>query len=133
MVELDKKARAFLEGKNFAHVATLSGDGTVRVSPVWVDIEDGRPVFNTAVGNAKEKNMRRDPRVTLAVQDMSDPYTYLEVVGVAEMTLDGAEEGVDALAKKYLDLDEYPGRQPGEKRVKIFVNPTRVAGILEPE
>jgi PPOX class probable F420-dependent enzyme len=91
---------------------------------VWVDIKDGLPVVNTAEGRAWPNNLERDPRVTLTVQNMENPYEYLEVRGrVAERTHDGADEHIDSLAKKYLGKDEYPYRQPGEQRVIIRVEP----------
>jgi PPOX class probable F420-dependent enzyme len=124
---IEGRAEELLQGKNFCHVSTLSGDGTVHAAPVWVDVQDGRPVLNSAEGRAWPRNLQRDPRVTLTVQNMENPYEYLEVRGqVAEMTHDGADEHIDGLAKKYMGVDEYPMRQPGEQRVIIRVNPERV-------
>ena len=58
---------------------------------------------------------------------MENPYEYVEVRGkVAERTHDGADEHIDALAKKYLDVDSYPFRQEGEQRVKFTLAPERV-------
>ncbi len=104
-----QRRRRLLKGKNFAHVATLRADGSVQTAPVWVDVQDGRPVVNSAEGRAWPRNLERDPRVTLTVQNMENPYEYVEVRGhVAERTHDGADEHIDALAKKYLDKDSYP-------------------------
>jgi hypothetical protein len=65
--------------------------------------------------------------VTLAVQNMENPYEYVEIRGtVAERTHDGADEHIDSLAKKYMDLDSYPLRQPGEQRVIIRIQPEHV-------
>jgi hypothetical protein len=71
--------------------------------------------------------------VTLTIQDLSDPYTYVEIVGRAELTDDGAEEHVDALAKRYMGVDVYPYREEGERRVKVYVDPAEVRGMLESE
>ncbi len=126
-VRVEGRAEELMKGKNFAHVATLRGDGTVHGVPVWVDIEDGRPVLNSAEGRAWPRNLERDPRVTLTVQNLENPYEYVEVRGVvAERTHDGADEHIDHLAKKYLDADEYPARKPGEQRVIIRVEPEHV-------
>ncbi len=120
-------AQALLEGKNFANVATLRADGSVQVSPVWVDFEDGKPVVNSAEGRAWPRNLERDPRVTLAVQNLENPYEYVEIRGkVVERTHDGADEHIDSLAKKYMGLDSYPLRQPGEQRVILRVQPEHV-------
>ena len=81
-------------------------------------------MLNTAEGRAWLRNLERDPRVTLTVPNLENPYEYLEVRGrIAERTHDGADEHIDALAKKYLGADEYPYRQPGEQRVIVRVEP----------
>ena len=127
MASIDSKAEELLKGKNFANVATLRADGSVQVSPVWVDVRDGRPAVNSAEGRAWPRNLERDPRVTISVQNMENPYEYVEIRGrVAERTHDGADEDIDALAKKYLGVDEYPYRQPGEQRVIIAIEPEHV-------
>ena len=124
---IDDRAEGLLKAKNFCHVATLRADGTVHGVPVWVDVQDGRPVLNSAEGRAWVRNLERDPRITLTVQNLENPYEYLEVRGrVAERTRDGADEHIDALAKKYMGAEEYPLRQPGEQRVIIRVEPEHV-------
>jgi PPOX class probable F420-dependent enzyme len=125
--KIEGRAEELLKGKNFANVATLRRDGTVQVAPVWVDVEDGRPVINSAEGRAWPRNLERDPRITLSVQNMENPYEYVEVRGrVAERTTEGADEHIDRMAKKYMGVDEYPMRQPGEQRVIIRVEPEHV-------
>jgi PPOX class probable F420-dependent enzyme len=125
--KIEGRGAELLEGKNFCHVATLRADGTVQGAPTWVDLQNGRPVLNTAEGRAWPRNLERDPHVTLTVQNMENPYEYVEIRGkVAERTHEGADEHIDALAKKYLGQDEYPYRQPGEQRVIIRVEPEHV-------
>lgn len=124
--EIPAAARHLLQGKNFAHVATLMEDGSPQVSPVWVDEEDGLLVFNTAAGRFKERNLRRDPRVAISITDSENPYEALLVRGRAlEITEVGAREHIDRLAKRYRDLDEYPS-QEGEVRLIVRILPERV-------
>jgi PPOX class probable F420-dependent enzyme len=124
---VEGRAAELLEGKNFCHVATLRSDGSVHGVPVWVDIQDGAPVLNTAEGRAWPRNLERDPRVTLTVQNIENPYEYVEIRGrVSETTHEGADAHIDAMAKKYMGVDEYPLRQPGEQRVIIRVEPEHV-------
>ncbi len=124
---LEGPAIELLKAKNFANVATLRADGSAQVSPVWVDVQDGKPVVNSAEGRAWPRNLERDPRVTLAVQNLENPYEYVEIRGtVAERTHEGADEHIDALAKKYLGVDRYPARQPGEQRVILRLEPEHV-------
>jgi PPOX class probable F420-dependent enzyme len=125
--KVEGRAEELLQGKNFCLVATLRSDGSVQAAPVWVDVQDGRPVLNTAEGRAWPRNLERDPRVTLTVQNMENPYEYVTIRGhVAERTHEGADEHIDALAMKYLGQDSYPYRQPGEQRVIIRVEPDQV-------
>lgn len=124
---IEGRGAELLQAKNFANVATLRSDGSVHAVPVWVDVQEGRPVLNTAEGRAWPRNLERDPRVTITVQNLENPYEYIMVRGrVSERTHEGADEHIDSLAKKYLDKDSYPFRQPGEQRLIIRVEPDYV-------
>src|SRR5277367_473619 len=122
--KIEGRAEELLKGKNYANVATLRSDGKIHGAPVWVDVQDGLAVLNSAEGRAWPKNLERDPHLTLTVQNMENPYEYVEIRGaVAERTHEGADEHIDAMAKKYMGADEYPLRQPGEQRLIIRVEP----------
>lgn len=114
----------------FAGLATVMPDGHPQVTPVWVDYQDGLIVLNSAKGRIKDKNLRRDPRVALAIIDPSNPYRYLQVRGqVVDITEEGADDHINRMAKKYLGKDVYPFRQPGEVRVLYKISPDRVQGM----
>ena len=114
-------------GKAFVHLATRMSDGSPQVSPVWVDLEGGQIVVNSAKGRLKDKNMRADPRVALSVTDPENPYRSVMVRGkVVKITEEGADDHIDKMAKKYLGQDKYPLRQPGEVRVLYYIQPERV-------
>ncbi len=111
----------------FAHLATLMPDGSPQVTPVWFDYDGSHIRVNSAKGRVKDKNMRRDKRVALAVQDPDNAYRYLAEQGeITEITEDGADAHIDSLAKKYLGKDKYPFRQPGEVRVIYKIRPEKV-------
>jgi PPOX class probable F420-dependent enzyme len=131
MVELPELAlRLLKEGKNFATVATLMPDGSPHATVIWIDTDGKHVIFNTAEGRIKTKNLRRDPRVAIAVMNSENPYQQVMVRGhVVEMAHEGADAHIDRLAKKYLGVDKYPYRGPGEQRVIIKVAPDRV-GIM---
>ena len=113
----------------FASLATLMPDGSPQVTPVWVDYDGKHVLFNSAQGRVKDKNVRRDPRVSLAIQDPENPYRYLEVRGrVVEITKDGADEHIDKLSKKYLGKP-YPYRKPSEVRVLYKIEPEHVSSM----
>ena len=122
-VDPEALAAELLAGVNFGHLGTVNGDGTVQVSPVWVHIEDGRPVFNTAEGRVKWRNIERDPRVTLEVIDSSG-YRSVEIRGRAVMTREGAREHADELAMKYTG-EPFDNFVEGVERVKVTIEPER--------
>jgi PPOX class probable F420-dependent enzyme len=124
---IEGRAEELLKAKNFCVVSTIRPDGSVHAAPVWVDVQDGRPVVNTAEGRSWPENLKRDPRVTLTVQNMENPYEYLSVRGrVTEQKHEGADAHIDSLAMKYLGQESYPYRQPGEQRVILYVEPDYV-------
>ena len=115
------------EKRAVATLATLMPDGRPQVTPVWIDFDGQNVIVNSAKGRLKDHNMRRDPRVTIAVVDPVNPYRYLEVRGnVTHITEDGASAHIDKMAKKYLGADKYPFRAPGEKRVLLKMRPEHV-------
>jgi PPOX class probable F420-dependent enzyme len=125
------KYRDLFTKRAFASLATLMPDASPQVTPVWCDIEGDLVVVNSAKGRQKDKNIRRDPRVSLAIIDPDNPYRYLEIRGrVVEITEQGADAHIDKMAKKYLGVDKYPYRQSGEVRVMFKIQPehTNVMG-----
>jgi PPOX class probable F420-dependent enzyme len=124
---LDDTDRELLNATNFVTVSTLRKDGTIHSAPVWVDVDGDEVLLNSSDGRAWPANLRRDPRVTLTVLNHENPYQYLTITGhLAGETTEGADAHIDALAKKYLGVDEYPYRQPGEQRVIFRIAPDRV-------
>jgi PPOX class probable F420-dependent enzyme len=110
-------------------LATLMPDGHPQVTPVWCDLQEGLIIVNTARGRQKDRNVERDPRVTITVIDPDNPYRYLEVRGrVSGVTEEGADQHIDKMTMKYLGKQKYPFRQPGEVRVLLKIMPEHVSG-----
>jgi PPOX class probable F420-dependent enzyme len=124
----DPSIRRLFEERNFVFVSTLMNDGYPHTTPTWVDIENGNVLINTAIGRIKQKNVSRDPRLSLAVADQDNPYDMVTIRGkvIEQIKGDAAEKHIDKLAKKYLGKNEYPNRAPGEKRVILKIKPERV-------
>src|SRR5512144_871999 len=100
MVEIPAGFRDLFKKKAFAHLATVMPDGRPQVTPVWFDFDGQHIRVNSAKGRVKDKNMRRDPRVALSIQDPDNAYRYLEIRGkVVNITENGAVAHIDALAK----------------------------------
>jgi PPOX class probable F420-dependent enzyme len=129
--------RDLVECPPVAALTTLMADGYPQTSVVWCDFDGECIRVNTMRGFAKERNMRRDPRVTLLCYDPRRPLRYLEVRGaVVEMTEDGAADHLDALASKYAGRqiryfgDAISARFAGtEIPVLCRIRPTRVVAL----
>jgi PPOX class probable F420-dependent enzyme len=127
MAELSDKARKLFEDPNILFVGTVNTDGSPQVTPVWTGLENGYITFNTAVGRAKERNMRRDPRVGLSITARDNPMEKVDVIGrVVDMIVgEDADDQIDDFAEKYIGQRPYPWRR-GETRVKVLIEPVRV-------
>ncbi len=114
------------EKKAIANLATLQPDGSPQVTPVWFDYINGRIRVNTAKGRVKARNMSEGSKVAMSIVDPDNAYRYIQIRGtVTEETTDGAEPHIDSLAKKYLDKDVYPWRDPKQTRSHIRNHPLR--------
>lgn len=121
-------SRAIFEKKVLAHVATLGPDGAPQVTPVWVMLDGEDIIINTALGRAKARNLASDSRVAVSLTDPDNLYAAIVVRGsVTGFTTEGADEVIDQLAKKYLDVESYPMRREGEIRVTVRIHPDRIS------
>jgi PPOX class probable F420-dependent enzyme len=128
--QIPDKYADLLQKKAFANLGTLMKDGSPQVTPVWVDYDGKHLRINSALGRVKDKNIRRDPRVTLAISDPENPYRYMEVRGkVVEITQTGADDHINSLSQKYLGNPVYPYRQPGEVRVLYKIEPEKFSSM----
>jgi PPOX class probable F420-dependent enzyme len=120
-----------------AALTTVTPDGYPQTSVVWCDVDGDCVRVNTMRGFAKERNMRRNPRVTLLCYDPRQPNRYLEVRGtVVELTEAGAAEHLDDLASRYAGRpvryfgDAIPARfAHTEVPVLCRIRPTRVVAL----
>ncbi|HEV8640435.1 MAG TPA: PPOX class F420-dependent oxidoreductase [Methylomirabilota bacterium] len=125
---LPQSVKKILQDKTYGHVVTRNADGTPQVTMVWMDVEGDEVLFNTADGRLKPKNLRRDPRVIVSVQDRNDPQSHMVLRGKASVTEAGADQHIDKLAKRFLGADKYPFRRPGEKRLIVRIKVDRIGG-----
>lgn len=127
MATMSEKQTDLFRGRNWGTVTTLREDGSPHSTPVWIDTDGESVLFNTSVGRAKERHLRRDPRVSVVVLPAEDQQSgYVSVTGTAELTEDGAVDHINKLAKKYIGQETYPWLQPGERRVIVRITPERV-------
>ncbi|MFD9881892.1 PPOX class F420-dependent oxidoreductase [Streptomyces alboflavus] len=130
---LSDDLKSLLDTPVFVSVATIQPDGSPQVSPVWVKRDGDDVIFSTTIGRQKEKNLRRDPRVTVLLQPFDKPYTYAEIRGAAEMTTEGGQELIDELSLKYTGLKyaEFNAKAGQDaERVVVRVTPRKVVGRI---
>jgi PPOX class probable F420-dependent enzyme len=130
---LSDDLKKILDGPVFVTVATIQPDGSPQVSPVWVKRDGDDLLISTTVGRRKERNLRRDPRVTVVVQPADAPYTYAEVRGSATLTTDGGPQLIDELSQKYTGksyAEFNPSSKDDGERVIVRVTPRKVVGRL---
>ena len=127
-IALPQSVKKILQDKAYGHVITFNPDGKPQPTMVWMDVEGDEVLFNTAEGRVKPKNLRRDNRIIISVQDRNDPQSYMVFHGKASVTEAGADAQIDKLAKRFLGVDKYPFRRPGEKRLIVRVKVDRIGG-----
>jgi PPOX class probable F420-dependent enzyme len=133
---LSSRARAFLEVPNYATIATLDPDGSPRTAVVWYRLEpDGSILVNSAHGRRWPANLRREPRVSLAVLDRDDGLHWLGISGRVERIDDEqsvSQADIAALARRYHvdDPDEAEAlirkRFIRQHRVSFRIRPTGI-------
>lgn len=122
---LDDAVRTLAQGKNFAALTTLMPDGQPQTHVMWVHCDDEHLIINTEVHRRKFKNVEADPRVSVAIWDATNPYSFAEVRGrvVETITGDEALASINALSQKYRDVDYQPEIQ--SERVILKIAPDR--------
>ncbi|MER6674376.1 PPOX class F420-dependent oxidoreductase [Streptomyces sp. NPDC000983] len=127
-LSFDDSTRALLDGKNFASVATLGPDGSPQNSVVWFKRDGDTVLFSSLADRQKVRNLRRDPRVSVSVYDLANPYSSVEIRGVAEILPDEGKRLPRELSHKYLGIDP-PSEKEDEVRVIVRIVPRKVVGF----
>jgi PPOX class probable F420-dependent enzyme len=130
-VSLNDAVRKLLDAPTPAVLATINADGSPQTSVIWVGRDGDELVISSAAGRRKDRNIRRDPRVSLSVYDQEDPEEYAEIRGTATVTEDVGRVLAVRLAEEY----EGPGAgqafldlPPEVVRVVIRITPQHIAG-----
>jgi PPOX class probable F420-dependent enzyme len=128
---LNAAVRKLLDEPNPAVLGTVNPDGSPQTSVVWVGRDGDDLLISTAAGRRKERNIRRDPRVSLSVYDQADPELYAEVRGLAAVTEDIGRTLAVELAEQYEGPgagEEFLNLPPEVVRVVVRITPRRVLG-----
>jgi len=124
-MELREHHRQLFDAKTYATVGTLMPDGSPQLTVVWVARDGDDLLISTVIGRQKEKNLRRDPRVSVLAVHPTNPYDYVEIRGTATLSTDGVPELIQRLSAKYAGRP-YTGDGPDDQRVVVRVRPERV-------
>ncbi len=126
--KLSQKARVFLKELHFAVLATINQDGVPQLTTMWYLLEDdGTILMNTKVGRLKERNLRRDPRISICIED---GYNFLTISGVVQLNHDPekAQQDIFRLSTRY------HGRENASRQMREqFSKEARISFILIPE
>ena len=121
----DESTQALLDGRNFATVATVNPDGGPQTSVVWFMRDGDTVVFSALAGRRKVRNLARDPRISLTVFDLANPYHSVEIRGTAELAEDPGKSLPRTLSQRYLGQDPPP--EPDElTRVIVRIRPEKI-------
>jgi PPOX class probable F420-dependent enzyme len=141
MSDLPEHVRRFLAPPRFATLATVDPDGSPRTAVVWYGLEaDDSIILNSAEGRRWPANLRRDPRLSLAVIDETDGYRWVGMSGEVSTVVDEqdrAQADIAALAYRYHvdDPDEARAliarRFTKQHRISFLVRPTEIHDHLE--
>jgi PPOX class probable F420-dependent enzyme len=126
MGALPPSARALLNSGALAHVSTINADGSPHVTVVWIEAQGDEVVFFARADRVKMRNLRRDPRIVISIQDTtaaaSGLMQYLTLRGTARIR-DGQaiDDLMDRLARRYLGRDRFPFPRDGQTAVHVAV------------
>lgn len=121
---------SILRGASLCYVSTIMPDGSPQLTQTWVDTDGAHVLINSVQTHQKVKNLERDPRITIAVSNPEQLFTYRELRGrVTNITTDGAVEHIERLSQRYLGKP-YPwfgGRD--QVRVILTMAVDRIIGV----
>ncbi|NJQ00019.1 PPOX class F420-dependent oxidoreductase [Streptomyces zingiberis] len=130
---LSDELKKVFDAPVFATVGTVQPDGGPQLSVVWVMRDGDDILLSTTVGRRKEKNLTRDPRISVVVVHPEDPYLYAEVRGEASLTREGGQELLDELSLKYTGkryAEFNPRSVEDAPRVVVRITPRKVVGRI---
>jgi PPOX class probable F420-dependent enzyme len=122
---IPKSHADILDKRVCAHIATIGPRGEPQCQPVWFEWDGEHFSMTHTKARQKYRNIHRDPRVALSIQDPDDPLRYMEVRGVVDAIVEDPEgELLNRLSHHYQGKDFRP--RPGEERVILKIRPTKV-------
>jgi PPOX class probable F420-dependent enzyme len=128
----NEEYRSFLlDRARTATLATIRADGRPHAAPVWFDLDGDTVVFNTGESTVKGRNMRRDPRVSLCIDEEEPPFHFVVIEGTAELTAEDPDllYWATRIGGRYMGADradEYGRRNTAEGELLVRVTPQKI-------
>jgi len=124
MTDFPESHRDLLDAQ-VASLATIGRDGFPQVTEIWFLLDDDEIKLSLNDSRLKTRNLQRNPKCSLLLLDVQNPYRYLEVRGIARIEPDDDYEFARRLGAKYgADLKVHDG--PGESRVVVTIEPANL-------
>ena len=135
MTSLPDHVRRFLTQPRYAIVATTDADGAPRQAVIWFLLDGDTIVINSLDGRRWPTNLRRDPRVSIAVTDSNDE-SWVGLIGTVEVVDDQeqAQADIAAMARRYSDsaaAEESTATFRTQRRVSFRLRPTGIHDHIE--
>jgi PPOX class probable F420-dependent enzyme len=131
----DEIKKFLLQGTFTGKLGTINKDGTPHVVPIWYTVdEEDKIIFNTGDKSVKAKNIRRDNRVRLCIDDQTPLFSFVTIDGIVELISNEPGEvykWAKIIAARYMGNDKsevYGRRNSAEGELLIKIKPVRVIG-----
>jgi PPOX class probable F420-dependent enzyme len=128
----DEEYRSFmLDRARTAVLATVRADGRPHVAPIWFDLDGDMLVFTTGENTVKGRNMRRDPRVSLCIDEEEPPFHFVAIEGTSELAAGDPDllYWATRIGGRYMGpdrADEYGRRNAVEGELLVRVAPQKI-------
>lgn len=128
----NEEYREFMLGKaRTASLATVRADGRPHVAPIWFDLDGDTLLFMTGESTVKGRNLRREPRVSLCIDDEQPPFAFVVFEGIAEPTENDPDMlyWATRIGGRYMGVEraeEFGRRNAVPSELLVRVTPTKV-------
>jgi len=124
------------EGTRTGKLATVNKDGSPHVVPIWFLVDGENIVFSTGLGSVKYKNMERDPRVCISVDEEKGLFSFVKIDGTATFSTDADEsiKWATKIAERYMgreNAEAYGKRNSGPDEVVVTVSPSKISAYSD--
>jgi len=120
-----------LQGTKTGKLATVREDGRPHVVPIWYTLDGDNIVFTTGETSVKAKNMVRDPRISISVDDQTPPYSFVTTEGIATFSKDPQQllHWAIKIGERYMGEDQaeaFGRRNASEGEILVTIEPIKI-------